>query len=63
MIIQNRKTREGVKLTLSCGSEIIIRVIETRSGKVRLGFELPPGVNLTRLEAEPAPPRIPELAK
>lgn len=54
MLILTRKATEDVLLTIN-GHTITVRVVETRgNGKVRLGFEAPPGVTIHRREIHDA---------
>ncbi len=54
MLVLTRKVGERIVL----GQSIVVRVLQTRNGRVRLGIEAPPEVSVRRPEAVPRPAQV-----
>ena len=52
MLVLSRLINEGVTLTTTDGTRINVRVIECRTGKVRLGIDAPNDVIIHRDEIQ-----------
>jgi carbon storage regulator len=53
MLVLTRKPGQKVQL----GESIVVVVLETRGGRVRLGIEAPPEIRVVRSEIAPEGPR------
>ena len=51
MLVISQKVGDTIKL----GSDITVKVIDIKSGKVRLGIEAPKSVNIERIQNKEAP--------
>lgn len=58
MLILARSTGQDVHLTLKDGTVIVVRVLKAGSKHVRLGFDAPPLVRITRPEMKNQTPKL-----
>ncbi len=52
MLTLTRKELETVILTCDDGTRIVVQVVEIAGGRIKLGFEAPLSVQITRAELE-----------
>lgn len=50
MLVLTRKLNQDITLTTSSGDKIVVRIVETRNGAVRLGFIAERSVVISRNE-------------
>lgn len=58
MLVLTRKSTQVIKL----GEDIVITVIRTSQGAVRLGIEAPSSIRVMRAESACSPPQEPKAA-